>query len=118
MEEESLFGPVFSGVCLGVCALLMIGIGISNIRSKKPCGFYAGEKGPDEDKVRDKDMWNKKHGYMWIIYGILIVLTWVCGMLTGDSPLIVLVYTVGIIGPIPLMVLYHKKLIKDYVING
>lgn len=117
MEEESMFGPIFSGCVLGFCALLMIGIGISNIKSRKPCGFYTGEKGPDEDKVRDKNMWNKKHGWMWIIYGIFIMLTWVCGLLCGDSALILLPYMVGILGPIPFMIAYHNKLVRDYVIK-
>ena len=117
MEEEGMFGPVFSGVVMGVCALLMIGIGISNIKSKKPCGFYTGEKGPDESELRDKDMWNKKHGWMWIIYGIIIMLTWVIGLLCKDSAWIILPYTVGLLAPIPLMIAYHNKLIRDYVIK-
>lgn len=110
-------GPIFTGICFGICALVMIGIGISNIKSRQPVGFYSGEKGPDEDKLKDKVMWNKKHGYMWTTYGVIIVLTWVCGLLVGDGPIILLPFTVGLLGPIPFMIWYHNKLTKEYVIK-
>lgn len=117
MGEESTFGPILSGCIMGFCALVMIGIGISNIKSKKPCGFYTGEKGPDESKLKDKDKWNRKHGLMWITYGIIIMLMWGCGLLCGDSAWILLPYIGGLLIPIPLMIAYHNKLIRDYVIS-
>lgn len=56
----------------GGVAALMIGIGISQLRSKKPVGFYSGVKPPREDELSDVGAWNKKHGIMWIIYGAII----------------------------------------------
>lgn len=31
------------------------------LKSKKPVGFYSGEKTPSEDEISDMYMWNKKH---------------------------------------------------------
>ena len=36
-------------------AFLMLIIGIFQMRSKKPVGFYAGEKGPDEIELTDTE---------------------------------------------------------------
>lgn len=112
--EENLFGPVFTGVIFIGCALLMIGIGISNIKSKKPCGFYSGEKGPGEDELTDKDAWNRKHGIMWILYGAAIIVTWAAGIFV-EGPLILLPYLGGFLLPIPIMIGYHQHLVKTYV---
>lgn len=107
---------IISGVTLGLCALLMFGIGIFQIKSKKPVGFYSGEKAPDEKELSDVKAWNKKHGMMWILYGVCIVLTWVCGLVIGDSSLLIIPFLIGLLLPIPFMVLYHHKLIKKYYI--
>ena len=54
-------------------AAVMLGIGISQYRSKKPVGFYSGEKPPKESELSDVLMWNKKHGKMWILYSVAII---------------------------------------------
>ena len=57
MKYEFIFGFV---IYLFVAAV-MLGIGISQYRSKKPVGFYSGEKPPLEHELTDVIMWNKKH---------------------------------------------------------
>lgn len=107
---------VASGVIFGFCALLMFGIGIFQIKSKKPVGFYSGIA-PDEKEVSDVKAWNKRHGIMWILYGVCIVLAWVCGLIT-DSGLVRLVFfLVCLLLPLPFMALYHHKLEKRYYIK-
>lgn len=108
---------VFSGIILGLCALLMFGIGIFQIKSRKPVGFYSGETAPDEKELSDVNAWNKKHGIMWILYGVCIILAWVCGLVIGDGPLLLIPFLIGLLLPIPFMVLYHHKLIKKYYIK-
>ena len=34
-------------------ALIMVGIGISQLRSSTPVGFYSGEKAPEKDEISD-----------------------------------------------------------------
>ena len=104
-------------IVMGICAMFMFGIGLVQIKSKKPVAFYSGEKPPIEENVKDVEKWNKKHGIMWILYGIAIVLGIVGGVIVGDSPLLVVIYCGSLLLPIVIMVLYHKKLVKDYIIK-
>ena len=54
---------------------------------------------------------------MWILYGIAIVFGIVGGVIVGDSPLLVVVYCGSLLLPIVIIVLYQKKLVKDYIIE-
>lgn len=105
---------IITDVIFGSCALMMLGIGISQLKSKKPVGFYSGEKPPSEDEISDVQMWNKKHGTMWILYGITIILAWICGSIIGDSVFILIPYLTGLLLPVFIMIWYHHKLIKMY----
>lgn len=109
---------ILSGVILGMCALIMFGIGIAQWRSKKPVGFYTGEKAPEAKALTDVKAWNRKHGMMWILYGGCIVLAWVCGLLIGDSLLLLIPFCACVLLPIPGMIWYHHKLIQKYFVNG
>ena len=104
-------------IVMGICARFMFGIGLVQIKSKKTVAFYSGEKPPLEEKVKDIENRNKKHGIMWILYGIAIVIGIVGGLIVGDSPLLVVIYCGSLLLPIVIMVLYHKKLVKDYIIE-
>lgn len=108
---------LLTGVIFGLCALLMIGIGIFQLKSKTPVGFYSGEKPPREDEISDLEAWNKKHGTMWVLYGIVIIASWICGCCMGDSILVLIPYTAGMILPILVMICYHHRLIKQYKIK-
>ena len=55
-----------------IVAMIMIGLGIFQLKSTSPVGFYSGEKPPREEELTDVKAWNKKHGMMWLIYGIII----------------------------------------------
>jgi len=104
-------------IVMGICAMFMFGIGLGQIKSKKPVAFYSGEKPPMEENVKDIEKWNRKHGIMWILYGIAIVFGIVGGVIVGDSPLLVIIYCGSLLLPIVIMVLYHKKLVKDFIIE-
>lgn len=109
-------GTIISGVIFCVVALIMLGIGISQLRSKDPVGFYTGEKPPKTEQLSDVHAWNKKHGIMWIIYGICIICSWICSGFIGGG-----IYSVislfGVLLPIPVMVLLHHRLVKMYFIQ-
>lgn len=97
-------------------AAIMFGIGISQYRSQKPVGFYSGEKPPLEKELTDVEAWNKKHGKMWIGYGVIVVISYLAGIpfLIQDSVWCILPMCGGITIPLPLMIRYHHKLIKEY----
>ena len=107
---------IFALVIYLLVAAIMLGIGIFQYRSKSPVGFYSGEKPPMESELTDVDAWNKKHGKMWIWYGVIIIVSYLLGVpfLMADSVWSVLPMCVGIMIPIPLMIRYHHKLIREY----
>lgn len=109
---------IISGFILGFCAIIMFCIGISQVKSAKPVGFYTGQKAPEEKELSDVRAWNRKHGMMWILYGICIVLAWVCGLWMGDSLMLLVPFCIFLLLPIPLMVWYHHRLVKSYVIRS
>jgi len=101
-----------------IVAMIMLGIGVSQLKSKEPVGFYTGEKPPKVDQLSDVNSWNKKHGVMWIIYGICIIGSWICSaFIGGDSIYSVIPLCIGTIIPILIMVFLHHKWVKRYFIQ-
>ena len=77
-------------ICLVIyifVAFFMIGIGVSQLKSKTPAAFYSGEKPFEENELSDVAMWNKKHGMMWIVYGAIIILSGIAGAVIGMESL-------------------------------
>ena len=107
-------GTVISGVIFGLVALVMIGIGISQLKSKDPVGFYTGENPPDKERLSDVNAWNKKHGMMWVIYGVCIFCSWIFSVFIGNSLYSLIPLVGGIIVPIVIMIICHHKLVKMY----
>lgn len=46
-------GTIIYLVIISMCALVMIGIGIVQLKSKRPVGFWSGVKPPDAKRVKD-----------------------------------------------------------------
>ena len=103
-------------VTLFICALLFIAIGISQIKSKEPVGFWSRVRPPEKDKVSNITVYNKKHGLMWIIYGVGIILAIFIGMIFGGN-IAVCASEVELIGGPCLMMCYHNYLNKKYFIS-
>lgn len=95
-------------------AVIMAGIGISQLRSEKPVGFYSGEKPPAESELTDVQAWNVRHGAMWLVYSAIIIASYGIGAIIPKGLWRLLPMLGGPIVPIIIMVLYHKKLIKKY----
>lgn len=95
-------------------AAIMVGIGISQLKSSKPVGFYTGEKPSKEDEITDVRAWNKKHGLMWLIYGGIIITGFGIGTTLGDSLWSLIPMLGGILLPLPVMIWYHHRLIQLY----
>lgn len=112
-----MVGMIISSVIYGFVALFMIGIGISQLKSEKPIAFYTGEKAPSKSEISDVKSWNRKHGIMWIAYGIIIVISWICGCILGDSIVAVIPLIGGVVIPLGFMIWYHHRLVKKYKIR-
>ena len=108
-------GNIICFVIYLLVALLMAGIGLSQFRSQKPVGFYSGEQPPQESELTDVISWNKKHGIMWMLYAIIIIISYIIGSIIGDSAWSVIPMCGGLIIPIIFMVHYHNKLKRKYM---
>lgn len=108
-------GIIIGLVIIMLTALVMIGIGISQLKSKTPVAFYTGEKPLRKEELSDVSMWNKRHGIMWITYGIVMILSYLIAVIIGlDSRPGFLLFCGGIVLPILVMIWYHHKLIRIY----
>lgn len=110
MNGDNIIGLIIYLAVAGV----MAAIGIYQIKSESPVGFYTGEKPPRAEEISDVDAWNKKHGFMWLIYGLVIMVSYGIGAMMGDTIWSVIPMCGGVIIPLPAMILYHHKLIKIY----
>ena len=101
-------------VILIICMLPLIVLGLFQMKSKEPVGFWTGVTPPSRDKVSDVTAYNKKHGMMWIIYGAGIIPAFCIGMVFGG---VVATCALGveIIGGIVVMICYHNYLERKYV---
>lgn len=86
-----------------------------NTKSKKPVGFFSGETGPKPEQFSDMSAWNKKHGLIWIIYGVILILVAVVCIFIESGLVMTLVYCGGYLIPIPFMIARHLSLEKKYV---
>lgn len=100
-------------VILMICAIPLIILGIVQYRSKDPVGFWAGQKPPAREQITDIKAYNQKHGLMWIIYGVGLLLSFACGLPFGESVAGCLCM-VEIMGGILMMVMYHNRLNRMY----
>lgn len=107
-------GAIIAFICYAVTALIMVGIGIAQLKNKNPVGFYSGEEPPKASELSDMDAWNKKHGAMWLIYGFVIFISYSIGAGMLESVWCLIPMCGGVIVPIPFMIWYHHRLIKQY----
>ena len=110
-------GTFFILLIMLFVAFLMLVIGIFQMQSKKTVGFYAGEKGPEEKELTDAQAWNIKHGIMWVLYGIIIVITSLIGVSMIDSIWCTVPLIGGVALPLPVMIWCHHRLIARYRIK-
>ena len=102
-------------IILAWCAFIMIVVGIFQMKSKDPVGFYTFEKPLKREQVADVGSWNRKHGMMWIAYGVGMLLSYLLGCLIENKGFSYIVLLAVTLGAIPVMIVYHHWLKKKYV---
>ena len=95
-------------------SVILIGIGIMQYKSQKPVGFYTGETPPKAEQLTDVSAWNRKHGAMWIGYGIAIPVSFVLGLLLPADILSAILPCAVIAIGIPCLILGHRMLCSIY----
>lgn len=102
-------------VIISFVAGIMIIIGIAQMAKKdEPVGFYNVIAPPKKEEISDVIQWNKKHGMIWIAYGICIELGFWVGYAMPIEVLEMIFMTGGVIIPLPFMILRHHTLEKEY----
>lgn len=100
-------------VILLYSAAPIIILGIVQYNSKKPVGFWSGDKPLEKEQITDMKAYNQKHGLMWILFGTGFILCFLCGLPFGGeiaAILCIIEATGGILG----MVAYHNRLNRIY----
>lgn len=88
-------------------------IGIAQYRSKDPVGFWSGKEPPGKEQITDVKAYNRRHGLMWIVYGMGFILCFVCGLPFGER-IAAYLCMMEAIGGILGMIAYHNKLNRMY----
>jgi hypothetical protein len=104
-------------IVMSVCAIVMFGIGIFQFSREKPVAFYSGEKAPDADSLKDVKAWNRRHGMMWVIYGVFIIIGIIAGFMINNTIAFTIIECICLLVPLVFMVLCHKKLVRDYIVT-
>lgn len=108
---------IFSLVILIICALPLVAVGISQMKSKEPVGFWSGVKPPAPEQVTDIPSYNKKHGRMWFFYGIGLVLCYLISIPLKNEIVSTILVGTEVFGGLIGMMLYHRYLDKKYKIS-
>lgn len=104
---------VISLIILLVGIVPVIILGIVQYRNENPVGFWTGKEPPEKEQITDIRAYNRKHGLMWILYGIGCILCFACGIPFGKwmgAYLCIFEVTGGIFG----MIAYHNRLNRIY----
>ena len=109
-----MFGKILTAIIYAGCAAIAFGIGFAQRKSKKPVTFYNGEKALRPEQLSDVTSWNLKHGNMWLIYGGIMLASCIGGWILGDSIYSLIPLLGGVMIPLPIMCIYHNKLLREY----
>ena len=108
-------GMIIGLVVVSIVAGIMIIIGICQLNRKdNPVGFYNVTEPPKKEEISDVIQWNKKHGAIWVTYGICIELCFLMGYIMPNGMLEFVFSFGGIVVPLPFMIMRHHKLEKEY----
>lgn len=105
-------------ISLGICvssAFLIVGIGIAQIYRKKPVGFWSFQPPPSPRQVADVRAYNRKHGKMWIWFGLGMPAAYGLGAIAPYGFAAWLIIGSQLIGGLAAMIAYHNHLTKKYV---
>ncbi len=94
-----------------LCGVFIIGIGIKDMFSKKPVGFWANI---ETIKVKDVKGYNRATGLLFVIYGIIFIVLGI-PLLGGQNTPFILFSILGVMAEtIAIMVVYSLVIVKKY----
>ena len=92
-----------------LCAVALVCIGIYDLRSETPVGFWAGVK-PAE--VTDVKAYNRANGWMWIVFSLAMWASTIIGIrsMTVGGFVLIAVCLIGI----PALMITYKNIWDKY----
>ena len=98
-------------VIWSLLGVFIIGLGIKDMFSKNPVGFWANT---ETIKVKDVKGYNRASGLLFIIYGIIFVILGI-PLLEGQNTPYVLLSVIGVmVETIVIMAAYSLVIVKKY----
>lgn len=111
MNAEMIMGLVI----ITIVASVMVIIGVTQYCKKDvPVGFYNLIAPPKKEEISDIIKWNKKHGMIWIIYGMCIEVGFLLGYVVPNEVLEMVFMMGGVVIPLPFMIIAHRNIEKRY----
>lgn len=111
-------GMIIGLVIVTIVAMIMVLIGVFQYRkADMPVGFYNVIDPPSKEDISDVIQWNKKHGMIWIVYGLCIELGFWLGYVMPNEILEMIFMMGGIVIPLPFMVIRHNMIEKQLFIG-
>lgn len=111
MLDERIVGHIV----MGICAFIVILIGVFQMKSKNPVMFWSGVTPPSSEEITDVKAYNKKHGIMWILYGIGLMIAYGIGVLLKSGVVLGVAVSIEVFGGVIVMILYHNHLNTQYL---
>lgn len=113
MTAETIFSTIMIFICIAPIFIL----GIVQCRSKTPVVFWAGKEPPRPEQITDVKKYNRKHGMMWILYGLGFIICFFTGITFGGKVAAIATIAEGS-GGMCIMIAYHNKLNRMYIKDG
>lgn len=89
--------------------IIFIGLGISNFYAKGVVGFWSNIPAPE---IEDMKHFNRAVGWMWIVFGIVMIVLGIPLLSGQNSPYVFLSVAGVVIEIIALMIIYTRLVLK------
>ena len=104
-------GNMIGFVIWSLLGVFIIGLGIKDMFSKNPVGFWANT---ETIKVKDVKGYNRATGRLFIIYGIVFIILGI-PLLEGQNTPYILLSVIGVmVETIAIMAVYSLGIVKKY----
>ena len=106
-KEKNMIGFII----WSLFGVFIIGLGIKDMFSKKPVGFWANT---EKIKVKDVKGYNRATGRLFITYGIVFIILGI-PLLEGPNTPYILLSVIGVmVETIAIMAVYSLGIVKKY----
>ena len=96
----------------GFTAAILAGIGLFQLRSGEPVGFYTGQKPPKPQELTDVRAWNRGHGRLWLFYGAAVLLAGFLPLFVKNGLVLAAALAALVFGGLLALLWGHRRLMR------